>query len=52
MAITPSSRADNALHPHSAWLERSTYELYIGAGDRQSARWRKAPLKLLNPEVA
>jgi Phosphoglycerate dehydrogenase and related dehydrogenases len=50
----PLLALDNALcTPHSAWLERSTYELYFGEAIDNLLAWaQRRPVKLLNPEVA
>ena len=49
----PLLRLPNALcTPHSAWLERSTYELYFGEAFENAAAWAAGrPVKLVNPEV-
>jgi D-3-phosphoglycerate dehydrogenase len=48
----PLLRLDNALcTPHSAWLERDTYELYFGEAFENAAAWASGkPVKLVNPE--
>ena len=49
----PLLRLDNALcTPHSAWLEKDTYELYFGeAFDQVLAFAAGKPVSLLNPQV-
>jgi D-3-phosphoglycerate dehydrogenase len=49
----PLLRLDNALcTPHSAWLEKDTYELYFGeAFDQVLAFAAGKPVNLLNPQV-
>jgi D-3-phosphoglycerate dehydrogenase len=49
----PLLRLDNALcTPHSAWLEKDTYELYFGeAFDQVLAFVAGKPVNLLNPQV-
>jgi D-3-phosphoglycerate dehydrogenase len=49
----PLLKLDNALcTPHSAWVEKDTYELYFGeAFDNILACLRGDPVNLLNPEV-
>lgn len=49
----PLLRLDNALcTPHSAWLEKSTYELYFGEAFENAAAWAAGrPVTLVNPEV-
>ena len=49
----PLLRLPNALcTPHSAWLEKTTYELYFGEAFRNAAAFASGkPLKLVNPEV-
>jgi D-3-phosphoglycerate dehydrogenase len=49
----PLLKLDNALcTPHSAWVEKDTYELYFGeAFDNILAHLRGDPVNLLNPEV-
>ena len=49
----PLLRLDNALcTPHSAWLEKDTYELYFGeAFDQVLAFTAGRPVNLLNPQV-
>lgn len=49
----PLLQLDNALcTPHSAWVEKDTYELYFGeAFDNILAYLRGDTLNLLNPEV-
>ena len=49
----PLLRLPNALcTPHTAWLERSTYELYFGEAFESAAAWAAGrPVKLVNPEV-
>ena len=50
----PLLALDNATcTPHSAWLERETYELYFGEAFENLLAWCAAkPVKLLNPDVA
>ncbi|MBI4194955.1 MAG: D-2-hydroxyacid dehydrogenase family protein [Betaproteobacteria bacterium] len=49
----PLLRLDNALcTPHSAWLEKDTYELYFGEAFRNVvALARGEPVNLVNPEA-
>ncbi len=49
----PLLALDNATcTPHSAWLERETYELYFGEAFDHLLAWASgAPVKLLNPTV-
>ena len=49
----PLLRQPNALcTPHTAWLERDTYELYFGEAFENAAAWAAGrPVKLVNPEV-
>ena len=49
----PLLRLDNALcTPHSAWLEKDTYELYFGeAFDQVLAFAAGKPVNLLNPQI-
>jgi D-3-phosphoglycerate dehydrogenase len=49
----PLLRLPNALcTPHTAWLERDTYELYFGEAFENAAAWAAGrPVKLVNPEV-
>ena len=49
----PLLRLPNALcTPHTAWLERSTYELYFGEAFENAAAWAAGrPVKLVNPGV-
>ena len=49
----PLLRLDNALcTPHTAWLERETYELYFGeAFDNVLAFLSGKPVNIVNPEV-
>jgi D-3-phosphoglycerate dehydrogenase len=49
----PLLRLPNALcTAHSAWLEKSTYELYFGEAFENAAAWaRGQPVKLVNPQV-
>ncbi len=49
----PLLRLDNALcTPHSAWIEKDTYELYFGeAFDNVIALARGEPVNLVNPEA-
>lgn len=49
----PLLRLDNAIcTPHSAWLEQTTYELYLGEAFENAAAFAAGrPVKLLNPEV-
>jgi D-3-phosphoglycerate dehydrogenase len=49
----PLLRLDNTLcTPHTAWLERETYELYFGeAFDNLLAFLSGKPANIVNPEV-
>jgi D-3-phosphoglycerate dehydrogenase len=49
----PLLRLDNALcTPHSAWLEKSTYELYFGEAFENAAAWAAGRhVKLVNPDL-
>ncbi|MGZ5095143.1 MAG: D-2-hydroxyacid dehydrogenase family protein, partial [Burkholderiales bacterium] len=49
----PLLRLDNALcTPHSAWLEKSTYELYFGEAFENAAAWAAGRrINLVNPDV-
>ena len=49
----PLLRLPNALcTPHTAWLEKSTYELYFGEAFGNAVAWAAGrPVKLVNPEV-
>lgn len=49
----PLLRLTNALcTPHTAWLERDTYELYFGEAFENAAAWAAGkPVKLVNPGV-
>jgi D-3-phosphoglycerate dehydrogenase len=49
----PLLALDNALcTPHTAWLERETYELYFGeAFDNALAYISGKPASIVNPEV-
>jgi D-3-phosphoglycerate dehydrogenase len=49
----PLLRLPNALcTPHTAWLEKTTYELYFGEAFENAAAWAAGhPVKLVNPEV-
>lgn len=50
----PLLALDNATcTPHSAWLERETYELYFGEAFDNALAWAAGkPVRLLNPGVA
>jgi len=50
----PLLKLDNATcTPHSAWLERDTYELYFGEAFDNLLAWAAGkPVKLVNPAVA
>jgi D-3-phosphoglycerate dehydrogenase len=49
----PLLRAPNALcTPHSAWMEKETYELYFGEAFENAAAFAAGrPVKLVNPKV-
>jgi D-3-phosphoglycerate dehydrogenase len=49
----PLLRLPNALcTPHTAWLEKTTYELYFGEAFQNAAAWAAGqPGELVNPEV-
>lgn len=49
----PLLKLDNALcTPHTAWLEKTTYELYFGEAFENAAAFAAGrPLKLVNPQV-